>query len=92
MIQYQLLNVDVFSQAPPVIGCFAPLCLVQPRGGGADCDGQSLPRIQWLPIWFAASLPEPTGCSFSCLAKGMDCSLPDSSFGAQRSKHLPHRL
>lgn len=28
-----------------VIGCFAPLCLVQPRGGGAGSDGQSLPRL-----------------------------------------------
>ncbi len=55
IIQFKLLNVDVISQAPPVIGCFAPLCSVQPQGGGAGSDGQSLPRLRWLPIWFAAS-------------------------------------
>lgn len=57
----KLLNADVISRAPPVNGCFAPLFSEYPPGGGAGNDGQSLPRLRWLPSWFTTTQPEPTG-------------------------------
>ena len=54
--------------------------------------GKPQPRLHWLPIWFVASKPEPTGRSFSSFPNVVGGSLSCSAVDAHTLKHSPYWL